>query len=72
MRYLPEPRIKPTSPALAGGFFTTEPPGKPSIHSKLQKFYLTCPLPYIGPWVLSFNLENKMIRVGQDLRGPIC
>ena len=29
---LPEPRIKPVSPvsaALAGGFFTTEPPGKP-------------------------------------------
>ena len=27
---LPWPRIKPVSPALAGGFFTTEPPGKPS------------------------------------------
>ena len=26
---LPEPRIKPTSPSLAGGFFTIEPPGKP-------------------------------------------
>ena len=25
---LPDSRIKPTSPALAGGFFTTEPPGK--------------------------------------------
>ena len=25
----PEPEIKPTSPALAGKFFTTEPPGKP-------------------------------------------
>ena len=24
----PDPGIKPTSPALAGGFFTTEPPGK--------------------------------------------
>ena len=30
---LPNPRIEPVSPALAGGFFTTEPPGKPqSIH----------------------------------------
>ena len=26
---LPGPGIKPTSPALAGGFFTTEPPRKP-------------------------------------------
>ena len=25
---LPNPGIKPTSPALEGGFFTTEPPGK--------------------------------------------
>ena len=30
---LPDPQIKPESlvfPALAGGFFTTEPPGKPA------------------------------------------
>ena len=26
---LPDPGIEPTSPALAGGFFTTEPPRKP-------------------------------------------
>ncbi|XP_044789547.1 uncharacterized protein LOC123330937 [Bubalus bubalis] len=26
--HLPNPGIKPTSPALASGFFTTEPPGK--------------------------------------------
>ena len=25
---LPGPRIKPVSPALTGGFITTEPPGK--------------------------------------------
>ena len=25
---LPKPGIKPMSPALAGGFFTAEPPGK--------------------------------------------
>ena len=26
---LPDPGIEPTFPALAGGFFTAEPPGKP-------------------------------------------
>ena len=26
---LPDPGIKPASPGLAGGFFTTEPPGTP-------------------------------------------
>ena len=28
---LPDPGIKHKSPALAGRFFTTEPPGKPSL-----------------------------------------
>ena len=27
---LPDPGIEPTSPALAGGFFTSEPSGKPA------------------------------------------
>ena len=26
-----DPGIEPVSPALAGGFFTTEPPGKPIL-----------------------------------------
>ena len=26
---LPDPGIEPESPVLAGGFFTTEPPGEP-------------------------------------------
>ena len=26
---LPDPGFEPGSPALAGGFFTTEPPGRP-------------------------------------------
>ena len=29
LRNLPDPGIEPASPALAGGFFTTEPPGEP-------------------------------------------
>ena len=29
-RDLPDPGIEPMSPALAGEFFTTEPPGKPT------------------------------------------
>ena len=27
----PNPEMEPVSPALAGGFFTTVPPGKPSV-----------------------------------------
>ena len=29
---LPGPGIEPVSPALAGGIFTIEPPGKPNNH----------------------------------------
>ena len=29
--YLPDPGIEPVSPALAGGFFITEPPVKPRV-----------------------------------------
>ena len=32
---LPVPRVKPTSPALAGRFFTTDAPGKPSRQPQL-------------------------------------
>ena len=31
---LPDPAIKPTSPASAGGFFTTDPPGKATFISR--------------------------------------
>ena len=31
--YLPHPEIKPELPALVGGFFATEPPGKPHMYN---------------------------------------
>ena len=34
---LPNLVIEPESPALAGGFFTTEPPGKPGIGGRSFK-----------------------------------
>ena len=38
---LPNPGIKSMSPALAGGFFTTEPTGKPSSEGKSFKIMFT-------------------------------
>ena len=35
---LPNPGIQPTSPALAGGFFATEPPGKPNNNNRSLKY----------------------------------
>ena len=38
LRDLPDPKIEPVSPALAGRFFATEPPGKaPFQHLRLGK-----------------------------------
>ena len=34
---LPDPGIKPVSPALAGGFFTIEPPRKPTVTKRGDK-----------------------------------
>ena len=38
---LPNPGIKPVSPALAGGFFTAEPPGSPFHLSLTQSLIHT-------------------------------
>ena len=38
---LPRPGLEPVSPALAGGFLTTAPPGKPSLISLLLAFLVS-------------------------------
>ena len=56
---LPHPRIKPLSPTLAGGFFTTDPPGKPRFFQMgiwLILIYWNChPLPSGLQWHLSYK-----------------
>ena len=39
---LPDPGIKPVSLALAGGFFITEPPGKPEFPVRSAVFHFIC------------------------------
>ena len=48
---LPNPGIKPVSPALAGRFFTAEPPGKPIISylNKLNRIESEFVLEFILP-----------------------
>ena len=50
---LPRPGLEPMSPALAGGFSTTAPPGKPCISSLVR--YLDI-LPFY--FFLFFNFKN--------------
>ena len=56
---LPRPGIEPVSPALAGGFFTTEPPGKP-LCAIFELIILKC----------IFILTLRLTGVGARPRGP--
>ena len=49
---LPGPGMEPVSPALGGGFFTTEPPGKPRKGLVL----------YIGNGSIRIELQLSLIK----------
>ena len=56
LKDLPNPRMEPTSPALADGLFTTESPGEPrsqALKGKLRHTYNVKSL-----------FEQKLIRMG--------
>ena len=59
---LPNPGIKTASPALAGGFFTTEPPGSPRICINL-----TVPLPGILPTELTQDVHQIYVQSSQNI-----
>ena len=57
---LPNPGIEPMfleSPALAGGFFTTQPPGKPCHHPEWLPTEKTQFPQQLNPLIFSFNLS---------------
>ena len=47
---LPRPGLEPVSPALAGRFSTTAPPGKPE-NSVLKDCFKNKMLPFAAPWM---------------------
>ena len=62
---LPNPRIEPMLSALAGRFFTTEPPGKPSLLLQFNSVAQSCPS-LCNPWTaahqtpLSFTISQSL------------
>ena len=63
---LPDPGMEPASPALAGGFFTTEPPGKPlklTDNNKILLLSLLCIGKIHTDFVEQFAAENFKIQL---------
>ena len=48
---LPGPGLEPVSPALAGGFLTTAPPGKPSTYSFEKYFHFSRLFILVGNYI---------------------
>ena len=63
---LPRPGLKPMSPALAGGFLTTVPPGKSQIRSFLIYSFIICIR------VLQRNRTNKIMCVHSRVCVCVC
>ena len=66
-RYLPDPGIKPmslVSHALAGGFFTTEPPGNP------QEYWSGQPLPSSGIFLTQGSNPSPTLQEDSLLSEP--
>ena len=61
---LPDPGIKPSSPALASGFFTAEPPGKPVYFSTISMILKSSKLQACSSW------DRKVTELKRELNYP--
>ena len=61
MWYLPGPGLKPMSPALAGGFLTTAPPGKPQSNLEKDKQSWRNQAPRLQTILQSYSHQNSMV-----------
>ena len=61
---LPDPGTEPASPTLAGGFFTTDPPGKPFSSMKVKS--LSRVQLFATPWIVAHQAPLSMGFSRQD------
>ena len=73
---LPGPGIEPVSPSPAGGFFTTETPGKPKVENTWSKVKATCS--DLSNWETSTMFEPQFFascvlsHSKQQISSPFC
>ena len=58
---LPRPGLEPVSPALAGRFSTTAPPGKPAFHSFWRTFSFTIIIHLFTKWKRLLSMKHYML-----------
>ena len=56
---LPNPEIKPTSPTLAGGFFTSEPQGRPGL--SVGSCYFSATFNYISFYLFIYGCAGFLL-----------
>ena len=65
---LPRPGLKPVSPALAGRFSTTAPPGKPLLSFLFSNSHILPPKNFFFPvFILKWTRSKSMIKFTQKL-----
>ena len=57
---LPRPGLEPVSPALAGGFLTTAPPGKPDLNFFKRSLVVFQVLRWKDGYLTLFNPNKKL------------
>ena len=67
---LPDPGIKPTSPALRGRSFTTEPPGKARVQYLSRNGSLKCIWILLTVWLLMRALHPRTLIKADVIEGP--
>ena len=67
---LSNPGIEPSSPALAGRFFTTEPPVKPQLWLRDDSKDLTCHSCVLFKNHVTFDLALIQVPISQPLKRP--
>ena len=64
---LPGPGLEPVSAALAGGFLTTAPPGKPCIFLFNKSFFLLSPAAQIKNLMSQLGTKQDSSKLQENL-----
>ena len=68
---LPDPGIKPGSPALQADALPSEPPGKPNVYLKVKVKSLSHVQLFVTPWTVAYHASLSMGFSSQEYRSGL-